>query len=221
MIFPSPFIKICGIQTIDEAYLAIDAGATAIGLLVGLTHKAPDEVSVNMARDIAASVPSPAYSVMVTHRTRVEDIRKLADLVRPKIIQLHGETSVDDTIALRRMLPETLLIKAIHVTSSKAVKLAEAYSDAAHALLLDSRDAERLGGTGMTHDWSISASIVRNVTLPVILAGGLKPENVQEAIKTVKPAGTDVNSGVENNDGTKSPAKIRNFVRFSHLALTH
>jgi phosphoribosylanthranilate isomerase len=101
----------------------------------------------------------------------------------------------------------------VHVTGEDAVGHALAYAAVADALVLDSRTADRLGGTGLTHDWSVSARIVAAVApLPVYLAGGLTPENVAEAVARVRPAGVDVNSGVEDADGRKDAAKMRAFV---------
>ena len=101
----------------------------------------------------------------------------------------------------------------MHVTGDDALGHALSYTAHADALVLDTRTANRLGGTGRTHDWSISARVVAAVApLPVYLAGGLRPENVAEAVARVRPAGVDVNSGVEDANGRKDAAKMRAFV---------
>jgi phosphoribosylanthranilate isomerase len=113
---------------------------------------------------------------------------------------------------LRSLAPGVRLIKAIHVTGPEAVENARCFAGVADALLLDSRTADRLGGTGRTHDWTISRAVVAAVApVPVYLAGGLNPENVRQAIETVRPAGVDVNSGVEDAHGAKDPAKVAAF----------
>ena len=104
------------------------------------------------------------------------------------------------------------LIKAVHVTGEDAISRALDYAADADALLLDSRTADRLGGTGRTHDWAVSARIVAAAApVPVYLAGGLRPENVEEAIMEVRPAGVDANSGLEDAGGCKDPARMREF----------
>ena len=121
--------------------------------------------------------------------------------------------TIPDLRRLRALAPGMRLLKAVHVTGEDALGRALSYAGAADALVLDSRTADRLGGTGLTHDWSVSARIVEAVTpLPVYLAGGLRPENVGEAVARVRPAGVDVNSGVEDASGRKDAQKMREFV---------
>lgn len=215
-----PFLKICGIQTIAEAELAADSGATAIGCLVGLTHLAEDKVDVATATRIYAAVAGRLRTVLVTHTTNGDKIVELARATRASAIQLHGDCSIVTAKKVRRELPDAFLIKAIHVTGREALARAEKWNDVPiNALLLDSRTTDRLGGTGRTHDWSISAEITAQSGLPVVLAGGLKPENVAEAVRAVRPWGVDVNSGVENKDGSKSPERVRAFLDGARAAL--
>jgi phosphoribosylanthranilate isomerase len=118
-----------------------------------------------------------------------------------------------DLRRLRVLAPGVRLIKAVHVTGEDALGRALAFAADVDALLVDSRTADRLGGTGRTHDWAVSARIVAAVApLPVYLAGGLRPENVREAVAQVRAAGVDVNTGVEHVDGRKDPARMREFV---------
>ena len=111
----------------------------------------------------------------------------------------------------------TKLIQAIHVVNDTAIAEAAALEPLVDALLLDSRTAERIGGTGQTHDWSISRRIVEACGKPVILAGGLTPTNLASALAAVRPAGVDVNSGVENAAGEKDPDRVRSFVRLCRV----
>jgi len=216
----SPFIKLCGIQTPDEAKAALDCGATALGFLVGLTHRAADEVDATAARGIIQTLPAGAEAVLVTHLLAPDAVAALAASVSAGTIQVHGDMAVADIPRLRRLAPGARLLKAIHVTGEDAVERALAYAAVADALLLDSRTADRLGGTGLPHDWSISQRIVVAVApLPVYLAGGLRPENVAEAIARVRPAGVDVNSGVEDSSGRKDPARMRAFVARARAGL--
>jgi len=112
---------------------------------------------------------------------------------------------------VRNGLKGVKIIKSIHVTGLGAIELAKEYLPFADALLLDSRDGARIGGTGKTHDWEISRKIVRESNKPVILAGGLSPDNVYQAVKKVRPFAVDVNSGVETNL-RKDPAKMKVFI---------
>lgn len=208
-----PFIKVCGIQTIAEALGAIDAGANTLGLLIGLTHRAEDGISAARGKTIVEAVPDHIRTVMVTHLLDASQIAEIARSVGVRAIQIHDDLPVAGVIELRRLLPHVELIKAIHVTGEEALQKAQAYANYVDLLLLDSRTKDRLGGTGQTHDWNLSRKIVRAVSIPVILAGGLKPENVAAAIGQVRPAGIDANSGLEHPDGTKDFDKISLFAQ--------
>lgn len=208
-----PFLKICGLRTEHEARAAVAAGATALGMLVGLTHRAEDQASEAEARQLVSASGSGAWFVLVTHLLDPAAIAALAARIGVSTIQVHGDVPPEGLRALRVLAPDTCLIKAIHVTGPDAVGRAEAVAPLVDALLLDSRTADRLGGTGQTHDWTISRRIVAAVApVPVILAGGLTPDNVAAAIEQVRPAGVDVNSGVEDPSGAKDPARMRAFI---------
>jgi phosphoribosylanthranilate isomerase len=214
------FVKICGIQSFEEASAALDCGATALGFLIGLTHRAEDEIGAAEARTIVLRLPAHAEPVLVTHLLDPERIAELAASIGARTIQVHGDMAVADLRRLRALAPGARLLKAVHVTGEDALGRALAYAPDADALVLDSRTADRLGGTGQMHDWSVSARIVVAVApLPVYLAGGLTPENVAEAIARVLPAGVDVNSGVEDVDGRKDAAKMRAFVERARAGL--
>jgi phosphoribosylanthranilate isomerase len=207
------FVKMCGIQSFEEASAALACGATALGFLIGLTHRAEDGIDAAEARGIVCRLPAGAEAVLVTHLRDPERVAALAASVGARTTQVHGDMAVPDLRRLRALAPGARLLKAVHVTGEDALGRALAYAAVADALVLDSRTADRLGGTGLTHDWSVSAGIVAAVApLPVYLAGGLRPESVAEAIARVRPAGVDVNSGVEDASGGKDPAKMREFV---------
>jgi phosphoribosylanthranilate isomerase len=215
------FVKICGIRNGTEARAAAEAGATALGVLCGLTHDAADAVAPATARAILAARPAEVEGVLVTHLLDAEAIAALADSVGASAVQVHDALPPEGMVRLRALLPGRRLIKAVHVTGEGAVGQARAWAPTADALLLDSRTADRLGGTGQTHDWSISRRIVAAVApKPVYLAGGLRPENLAAAIAAVRPAGVDVNSGVEDSAGAKDPARLRAFVATARAALS-
>jgi len=212
-----PFIKVCGIRSVEEAAGAVDAGATAIGVLVGVAESVPDRVTPDVGKKIAASVPGGVTTVMVTHLTDPEEVADIAGYMKVRAVQVHGDMDVRGLRTLRSLLPGVLIIKTIHVTGDEAAFRARDYAAAADMLLLDTAAGGKIGGTGVTHDWSVSAEIVESSRVPVILAGGLNPENVAAAIEKVKPDGVDANSGLEHEDGSKDFEKIKAFVAAAQL----
>ena len=137
------FVKVCGIQTREEADAALDCGATALGFLVGLTHRATDEIGEAAARNIVAGLPSGAEAVLVTHLTDPERVAELAASVGARTIQVHGDMAVADLRRLRVLAPGVRLIKAVHVTGEDALGRALAFAADVDALL--STAARRTG----------------------------------------------------------------------------
>jgi phosphoribosylanthranilate isomerase len=214
------FVKICGIQTRAEAEAALACGATSLGFLVGLTHRAEDGIGREAASDIVRHLPPETESVLVTHLLDPRYVAALASSVGTTAIQVHDNMAIADLRRLRALVPGAKLLKAVHVTGRAAIRQASDYVGIVDALVLDSRTADRLGGTGQTHDWTISQRIVRAVfPMPAYLAGGLRPENVADAIAHVRPAGVDVNSGVEDAHGRKDPARMRDFIGRARAAM--
>lgn len=208
--------KICGIRSQSDLRIALEAGVDAIGLICGINHRSEDEVTPEVARSIVRATPPFVSTVLVTHRDTSDAILELADLTGVNTIQVHGIVTLDTLKQVKQRAGSRKVLKAIHVSGEEAI--AEAVEAAPHcdALLLDSRSKDRLGGTGTTHDWSISRRIVEAVAeigTPVILAGGLNPDNVGAAGDQVGPYGVDVNSGVDDAAGDKSPERCRAFVR--------
>jgi phosphoribosylanthranilate isomerase len=197
---------------IADAGAAAEAGADAIGCLVGLDYDVPDRVEPDVARAIFASVPPSVSRVLVTHRTAVDDVLELVAATGASVAQLHGDFPLEAIPELRRRAPDLSVVKCVHVVDDAAIEQALRAAGRADLVLLDSRTADRIGGTGRVHDWSISARVVARSPRPVILAGGLTPDNVADAIAQVRPWGVDVNSGVRGPDGRKSHEKIRAFV---------
>jgi phosphoribosylanthranilate isomerase len=208
-------VKICGIRDIDEARMAVSGGADALGFLVGLNYPTDDEVDLQTARRIISEIPPFVSSVLVTHKVDLAWVAQTCEQSGCSTVQLHGDFPLAQIPELRRRLPNVRIIKAVNVVDETAVTRALAAARQADAVLLDSRTATRIGGTGHTHDWTISARIVKTIEKPVILAGGLKPENVVNAIEVVQPFAVDVNSGVEFPDGSKSPQRIEEFINLA------
>jgi len=210
-------IKVCGIQNANEALGAIEAGANTIGLLLGVPEYVEDKITPEIAKLIAASVPEGIRTVMVTHLLDVNEIADVAEYTGVSAIQVHNDLSTSEMEQLRIKVPELEIIKVIHVMDNTAIEQAKMYEPYSDMILLDTKVKDRIGGTGQTHDWNISQRIVKEIIIPVILAGGLNPQNINEAILTVKPAGIDANSGLEHCDGSKDFEKIRLFAREAGL----
>jgi phosphoribosylanthranilate isomerase len=208
-------IKICCMQSEEEARLAIAAGADALGL-VGTMPSGPGPIGDALIAAIAARVPPPVATLLLTSETGAEAIIAHASRCRTNTLQLVDRVEPADYPRLRRALPGIKLVQVVHVGGEAAV--AEAIAAAAHAdaLLLDSgrphEPIKVLGGTGRTHDWTISREIVDRAACPVFLAGGLREDNVTLAIQTVRPFGVDVCTGVRRADYTLDPVKLEAFV---------
>jgi phosphoribosylanthranilate isomerase len=205
-------IKICGIRHQDDAKVALDAGADALGFLVGIAHLAEDKIRKEEAKAIIESLPPLVSPVAVTHLTDVQKIIDLIMYLGVNTVQIHDYIEPKEVKTIRENLPGVKIIKGVHVEGEDAIEMAKLFEPYAHAILLDSRTTDRLGGTGITHDWNISARLVKSISIPVILAGGLTPGNVLEAVYKVKPYGVDVNSGVEDIKGYKNFSKVQLFI---------
>ena len=212
-------VKLCGIRSQADLAIALNAGADALGFIVGARHRTEDELTPAAAAALLATLPPFVSSVMVTHLQRATPIVELLRQVGATTLQLQDAIEPEELRAIRNALPAVKLIKAIHVSDGNWGSVAGALTEAmaaaplVDALLLDSRTADRIGGTGLPHDWSISRRIVKSVSKPVILAGGLRPENLQSALEAVRPAAVDVNSGIEDAAGNKDAQRAGAFVR--------
>lgn len=207
-------IKICGNASPADVAVCIGAGVNALGFLVGLEYESADALSAEEAGELIRLVPPFVSTVLVTHRSNTGEIEELMRVSGASHLQLHGPFEVAHLFALRRLLPGVRLIRAIHVTGEDSLGSAQEYTGRVDAILLDTATKGRLGGTGETHDWAISRRIRDAVfPTPVILAGGLRPENVASGIAAVRPAAVDVNSGVSERRGVKSPQLVAGFVR--------
>jgi len=207
-------LKVCCIASPDEARLAIAAGADALGL-VGAMPSGPGVIDdVRIAR-IAAQVPPPIATFLLTARTSAEDIAAHVQATQPGTVQVVAHIAPAESQRLAQLLPHTRRVQVIHVEGPQALELIPAYAPFVHAFLLDSgrpgAAIPELGGTGRAHDWAVSAAFVRASPLPVFLAGGLNPSNVGDAIRQVRPFGLDLCSGVRT-DGRLDPAKLAAFV---------
>jgi phosphoribosylanthranilate isomerase len=195
-------VKICGITRPEDAALAVELGAWAIGFV--FWPASPRFVSPSAAAAIAAAVPEGVERVGVFVNQPVDHIRATASEVNLSIVQLHGHESAAECLEVGRPV-----IKAVGLSGSADEARALAMPPAV-TVLLDAHDPARFGGTGRAIDWASAARIAR--ARPVVLSGGLRIENVAEAIATTRPYAIDVSSGVEARPGIKAPDRLRAFM---------
>ncbi len=212
-------VKICGIRDTGEARLAVQAGADALGVIVGARHPTPDELCASAAEKIFCGVPAGVSRFLVTHLGQASEILDLLKRVPADVVQLHGAIADGQIERLRAAVgPRVRFVRVVHVIDRGAIDLARIAGCDGDAVVLDTRCGEQVGGTGRVHDWEISRSICRMTSVPVYLAGGLRAANVRTAIHRVRPYGVDVNSGVERLDGSKCEVSVREFVREARRA---
>ncbi len=209
----SPRVKTCCIASLEEARLAISAGASALGL-VSEMPSGPGVISDQLIAEIARAVPPPIATFLLTSRQEASAILEQHALCRTTTLQLVDHVPHAELKKLRAALPGIGLVQVIHVTGPESVAEARAAAPWVDALLLDSGNQKLpvkvLGGTGRTHDWSLSATIRETAGIPVFLAGGLTPDNVAEAVSRVSPFALDVCSGLRS-EGHLDPAKVARF----------
>jgi phosphoribosylanthranilate isomerase len=206
-------LKICCIASIAEAELAIDAGASAIGLVARMPS-GPGPIDDATIAAIAATVPAGIDTFHLTSESTAAAIVAQQRAAGTRVLQLVRHLEPDVHAAIRAALPQGRIVQVVHVEDEASVAYAVRVAGGVDALLLDSgrpsAAVAELGGTGRVHDWALSRRIRASVAVPVWLAGGLRPDNVGDAIATVRPHGIDVCSGVRT-DGALDPVKLRAF----------
>lgn len=204
-------VKICGITRPEDLAVAVTAGADAVGFLMGVPSS-PRNLTFEKAEKLLRRVPIFVDSVVVTAPQNIEGLVEICERLKPTAIQIHGKKHLEAS-EIRERIRDARLIKTIYVNPAALNGTIIKDSKIFDAVLLDSFTRGQYGGTGRVHDWKLSRKIREAVEpTPVILAGGLKPENVKEAILTVHPYAVDVASGVELRPGIKDPEKVRAFV---------
>ncbi|NQV16621.1 phosphoribosylanthranilate isomerase [bacterium] len=195
-------LKVCCIASVSEAKLALEKGANYLGLVSSMPS-GPGVLPLNEISIIVKALPVGTQTVLLTSKLKALEIVSQHKIVNTWGIQLVDRLSKAELIILRKALPGVCLIQVIHISDISAIAEALSYNDIVDMLILDSGNPEALtkilGGTGKTHDWEISREICRLSEIPVLLAGGLNPENICAAFSKVKPAGVDVCSGVRSN----------------------
>jgi phosphoribosylanthranilate isomerase len=213
-----PRIKVCCISSVDEAWIAIRAGASALGL-VSAMPSGPGVIGDELIAEIAARVPPGIATFLLTSAVDAETIVAQQRSARVNTLQLVDAVAEDELRRLRAELPGIALVQVIHVRGAESVEEARAAEPLVNAILLDSGNpalaVKELGGTGRVHDWEVSRRIREAVDVPVYLAGGLRAENVAEAVARVGPFGLDICSGVRT-DGRLDAEKLARFIVAAH-----
>jgi phosphoribosylanthranilate isomerase len=204
-------VKICGITREEDLAVAVAAGADAVGFLVGVPSS-PRNLTLERAERLLKQVPVFVDSVVVTVPDSIDSLVKIYNRLRPTAIQIHGEKTFQASV-IRNKIRDVHLIKTVYAKTGNVTAAVIKDSKAFDAILLDSFTKGQYGGTGVVHDWKLSRQIKQTIEpTPLILAGGLTPENVKEAILTVQPYAVDVASGVELRPAVKDPKKVLAFI---------
>jgi len=197
-------VKICGITDYEDASVAVELGADALGFIFA---DSPRQIIPQKAREIISAIPPFVKTVGVFVNEDPVVIRNVKHCCGLDLIQLHGDESPDLCCEL---MPYT--IKALRVKDESILRTGRKYRGKVRALLLDTYSKDKAGGTGKTFDWQLALKI-KQLGIPIILGGGLGPSNIDGAISIVRPYAVDVNSGVEEQrPGKKSPALMRDLM---------
>lgn len=209
-----PRVKVCGFTREEDVAAATQAGVDAVGAVVDVPVETPREVSPEHARRLFAGVPPFVTSVLVTMPETVDEATALADTVEPDAVQVHGGLTPQEVAELTDAIDATVIV----AVDAEQVDSAHQYAAVADAVLVDSTDDSGAGGTGRTHDWERSRSLREELDVPLVLAGGLTPDIVADAVDAVDPYAVDVASGVEAEGGIKDHVAVADFVRAARSA---
>lgn len=208
-------VKICCISSLQEAELAIELGASAIGL-VSEMPSGPGVISENLISEIATSVPKNIDTFLLTSKQSSKEIVEQLKRCKTNTVQIVDNLVSGSYSIIRNEIPKIKIVQVLHVQNEKSIEDALKIQNSVDAILLDSGnqnlEIKELGGTGKTHNWEISKAIVEQIKIPLYLAGGLNSQNIIEAITTVKPYGVDLCSSVRTN-GKLDKQKLTEFFK--------
>lgn len=214
-------IQIAGVIDEVEAAMLQQCGVRYLGFPLRLAvHQ--EDLSEERASKIISRLQPPVFGILITYLQEAREIAEFCASMGARIVQLHGDIQIDEIARLRESSPELLIMKSLVVglhTESALQMMIDDYSRYVNAFITDSYDPDTgaSGATGRTHDWRISRRLVEMSRRPVILAGGLNPENVRRAIVEVKPYGVDSHTGVEDDSGRKCREKVEKFLAEARL----
>jgi phosphoribosylanthranilate isomerase len=202
-------VKVCGVTRREDLQVVAAAGADAVGVIADVSVETPREVPAEEAADLAAAAPPFLSTTLVTMAGTTRRVTDLVATVAPDVVQVYADFAADELAAVRSATG----VKVVPVVPVDDPDRARAVDEVADAVLVDSLSDGGGGGTGRTHDWPATRRLVEELASPVVLAGGLTPENVAEAVRAVEPFAVDVASGVEAAGGVKDPEAVERFVR--------
>jgi phosphoribosylanthranilate isomerase len=200
-------VKLCGLTNPEDRDVAIRAGADAVGFISQVSVDTEREISPARASDLVSGMPPFVTSVLVTMPASVEEAVDLQAQVNANALQIHETLSPQQLNTLSERI-DAQVIAVVDVAEPEI----PAYADVTDVLLVDSTREDGGGGTGETHDWERTRDIAAKIDVPLVLAGGLHPNNVRSAIETVNPFGVDTASGVERVEGQKDHSAVELFV---------
>ena len=212
-------VQIAGIRSLAEALLLEELGVDFLGFPLRLGYHTPD-ISEAQAKSIIKMLKYPERAVLITYLQTAREIEALVRYLGVGIIQLHGDVVVEEIWRLKEMVPELLISKSLIVRPECSdlkhplFEQAQAFEQAVHGFFTDTFDPKTgaTGCTGLTHDWAVSRKLGLTLKKPLVLAGGLRPSNVFDAILAVEPSGVDAHSCVEAAEGSKSPDLVEKFL---------
>lgn len=217
-------IQVAGVRSVAEALMLADCGVSHIGLPLRLAVHKPD-VTEEQARTIVTALAGRAETVLITYLVDAQETLALCRFLGVSGVQLHGPMPLAQVRALRRAAPQLFLIKSLVVgtaVESAILDLAQEHAAFVDAFLTDSLDpvSGATGATGLVHDWAVSRRLAALLPRPLILAGGLTPDNVAEAIACTGPFGVDAHTGLEDTRGDKDETLVRRFVAQARSAFS-
>jgi phosphoribosylanthranilate isomerase len=207
-------VKVCGVTREADVRAVDSAGADAVGVVADVSVDTPRAVSLGRAADLFDAASPFLTTVLVTMPDSPERAVDVVAATGPDVVQLHADFDVDDLRAVRAGVDASVFAVVDADDPSRARDVAPAVD----AVVVDSVSESGAGGTGRTHDWDATADVAASLGAPVVLAGGLTPENVASAVETVRPYAVDVASGVEATGGVKNHDAVERFVRNANAA---
>ncbi|MCX9084424.1 MAG: phosphoribosylanthranilate isomerase [Candidatus Methanoperedens sp.] len=212
-------VKICGIKNERDLVMALNANADAVGFITDVPVDSPRNISLSSASQLIARVPIFVISVLVIMPKNAEEAINMIQMAKPTAVQIHNALPLSEIRNIRGT--GVKIIKTIPVSERADAKTLidqiDNLSGIVDAVLLDTAIGGKTGGTGVSHNWELSAKVVLNASMPVILAGGLNPSNIRDAIRIVRPYAVDTASGVETNR-KKDEKKVNDFINNARIS---
>ncbi|CCQ11328.1 Phosphoribosylanthranilate isomerase [Pseudoalteromonas luteoviolacea B = ATCC 29581] len=209
-------IQVAGIIDKKEAQLVLDSGIDWLGFPLRLPS-GKDDISESEAINIIKQLTPNQAGVLISYMLEANEVSMFCSQLGVKAVQLHGDITTKELAKLRTMRPDLFILKSLVVKEDNAEELLSLVDEVAEYVdmfitdTFDPRTGAK-GATGLTHNWDVSAELVRRSPKPLMMAGGLNPDNVADAIRQVRPAAIDAHTGLEGKDGRKDPAKIAKFI---------